>query len=246
MQRAFNSHNVMMLIVKNSWADGPWGLIEAPGSTQDTKKHAAINEMAHLHNCIIRGINCVYLQAPHVRAVDDIQDFLFFIKAWCSFVKHHHDVEEELVFPQLEAFTGQKGCMSANVAQHQIFEPGLHELAEYAEKTLVSDFNATKICSLIDGFVGALQNHLKAEVPTLLALQPYESEGIMKIFKECEAAGFNQPNDIALPLILGLSDITSEYGKYVFPAVPGFARYLVHYWYRRAHQGIPRPLAFLD
>lgn len=150
--------------------------------------------MAHLHNCIIRGINCIYLQAPYVEVENDIQDFLFFIKAWCSFVKHHHDVEEELVFPQLEAFTGKKGCMSANVAQHQLFEPGLHELADYAEKTSFSDFNAIKIRALIDGFAGSLQNHLKAEIPTLLALQPYESQGIMKIFKECEAAGFNQPN----------------------------------------------------
>ncbi|KAF7956541.1 hypothetical protein EAE96_003877 [Botrytis aclada] len=228
------------MATKNSWADGPWKLLETPGNTQDTKKHAAIhsaNEMAHLHNCIIRGINCIYLQAPHVSATEDVQDFLFFIKGWCSFVKHHHDVEEELVFPQLEAFTGKPGCMSANIAQHAIFEPGLHELADYAEKTSVPEFSATKVRSLIDGFASALRDHLKAEIPTLLALQPYESDGIMKIFKECEAAGFNQPNDVALPLILGLSDSTFEDGKYVFPAVPNFARYLVHYWYCRKHQG---------
>lgn len=74
------------------------------------KNHAAIhcaNEMAHLHNCIIRDLNCIYLQAPYVRAAEDARDFLFFIKAWSSFVKHHHDVEEELVFHRLEAFTGK-------------------------------------------------------------------------------------------------------------------------------------------
>lgn len=150
--------------------------------------------MAHLHNCIIIGINCIYLQAAHVKATEDVKDFLFFVKAWCSFVKHHHDVEEELVFPQLESFTDKPGCMSANVAQHAIFEPGLHELADYSEKISPSEFSATKVRSLIDGFADALRNHLKSEISTLLALQTYKSEGIMKIFKECEAAGFDQPN----------------------------------------------------
>jgi hypothetical protein len=63
--------------------------------------------------------------------------------------------------------------------------------------------------------------------------------------------------DVALPLILGLSDSTFEDGAYVFPAVPGFARYLVHYWYARKYAsvwrflpcdmwGMPRPLQFLS
>ncbi|TEY54144.1 hypothetical protein BOTCAL_0242g00110 [Botryotinia calthae] len=162
---------------KNSWADGPWKLLETPGNTQDTALTVSIYKL-----------------------------------------------------------------LTANIAQHAIFEPGLHELADYAKKTSVPEFSATKVRSLIDGFASALRDHLKAEIPTLLALQPYESDGVMKIYKECEAAGFNQPNtkqmqDVALPLILGLSDSTFEDGKYVFLAVPKFARYLVHYWYFHKHQG---------
>lgn len=84
--------------------------------------------------------------------------------------------------------------MSANIAQYAVFEPGLHELADYTEKTSVSEFSATRVRSMIDGFADALRTRLKAEIPTLSALQPYESDGIRKIFKEYEAAGFNQPN----------------------------------------------------
>ncbi|KAF7929883.1 uncharacterized protein EAE97_009480 [Botrytis byssoidea] len=208
--------------------------------------------MAHLHDCEIRGIKALR------ESEEGVKVFLFFVKAWCSFVKHHHDVEEEL----LESFTDRPGCISANVAQHAMFGLGLHELADYS--------HATKVRSLIDGFADTLRNHLKSETSASLALQTYKSEGIMKIFKECEAAGFNQPNfgitplydltqDIALPLILGLSESTFENGKYVFSDVPGFARYLVHYWYCRTQQGawrflpwdnlmwgMPRSLAFLN
>ncbi|KAF7918759.1 uncharacterized protein EAE98_009537 [Botrytis deweyae] len=99
---------------------------------------------ADLHNFMIRGIDCVYLQAPHVKATEDVKDFLSFVKAWCSFVKHHHDVEEELMHPQLDSFTNSPGCKSANFAQHAIFEPGLHELVDYSEKTSPSKFSATK------------------------------------------------------------------------------------------------------
>jgi hemerythrin-like domain-containing protein len=150
--------------------------------------------MAHLHNCIIRGINCIYLQAPNVHAADDVKDFLFFTRAWCSFVHHHHQIEEDLVFPRLEAYTGKAGCMSANIEQHHLFEPGLKQLTEYATKTPVGDFDSVKLRALIDGFATALQTHLEAEISTLLDLQSYESKGLMEIFKESEAAGFNQPN----------------------------------------------------
>ncbi|KAF7882952.1 hypothetical protein EAF00_011441 [Botryotinia globosa] len=162
-----------MISTQNSWADGPWELLGTPGNTQDTKKHAAIhstNEMAHLHDCEIRCINCIYLQGPHVKAKEDVKDFLFFVKAWCSFVKHHHDVEEELVFPQFESFTEKPGCMSANVAQHAMFEPGLHELADCSQKTSHSEFSAITVRSLIDGFADALRNHIKSEISALLAL----------------------------------------------------------------------------
>lgn len=60
-----------------------------------------------------------------------------------------------------------------------------------------------------------------------------------------------------MPMVLGLSDNTYEEGKNQFPPVPGIARYIVYYWYRRYHQGawrflpcdmwgIPQPLQFVE
>ena len=40
------------------------------------------NEMAFAHNAMIRGINSIYNQAPHVHKPKDIADLLFFAKFW--------------------------------------------------------------------------------------------------------------------------------------------------------------------
>jgi hemerythrin-like domain-containing protein len=150
--------------------------------------------MANVHNSFIRGLNCIYLQAPHVHETKDKEDFLKFISFWCGFVHHHHNVEEEMVFPQIEQLTGKKSLMNSNIEQHKIFEPGLLKLDEYATTTTAVGYDATKVRSMIDGFADALYDHLKAEIPTLLALQSESSDALLKMQKECEAAGFKQAN----------------------------------------------------
>jgi hypothetical protein len=47
---------------------------------------------------------------------------------------------------------------------------------------------------MIDSFADALYDHLKAEIPTLLALQSEPSDALFRMQKECEAAGFKQAN----------------------------------------------------
>lgn len=171
----------------------------------EQKSHGAIhsaNEMSNLHNSLIRGMNCIYLQALHVYKTKDKDDFLKFISFWCGFVHHHHDVEEDMLFPQLEELTSNKGSMKGNIEQHKIFEPRLLELSEYATTTTAAGYDGSKVRSMIDGFGDALHSHLKAEIPTLLALQSASSDSLLKIQKDCEAAGFKQPNVSLLPLHL--------------------------------------------
>ena len=105
--------------------------------------------MAHVHNCIIRGMNSIYLQAPYVRLPVDITDFLFYIKAWCDFVHHHHQVEEDIVFPELEAFTGQPGCMGGNLEQHHVFEPRIARLEAYGRETKVESYSGERVRELV-------------------------------------------------------------------------------------------------
>jgi hypothetical protein len=73
-----------------------------------------------------------------------------------------------MLFPQIEALTGKKGIMDANIEQHHLFEPRLMELNEYASTATVETFDATKIKLLIERFGDVLHNHLKAEIPTCL------------------------------------------------------------------------------
>jgi len=92
--------------------------------------------MAVVHNMIIRALNSIYLQAPHVQQ-KDVKDFLAYCYCWYECIDGtsdmmrypvfitwltklaHHRGEEEFLFPKLEAACGEKGLMDANVKQHR-------------------------------------------------------------------------------------------------------------------------------
>lgn len=74
--------------------------------------------MALGHNVIIRGLNSIYRQAPHLKP-EDYADFIAYAKCWSDVLDAHHTAEETSLFPQIEARTGEKGIMEANVEQHR-------------------------------------------------------------------------------------------------------------------------------
>jgi hemerythrin-like domain-containing protein len=74
--------------------------------------------MALSHNVFIRGLNSIYLQAPHIRP-EDHADFIAYCKCWCEILNSHHQMEEATVFPKIEEITGEKGIMDVNVEQHR-------------------------------------------------------------------------------------------------------------------------------
>ncbi len=67
---------------------------------------------------IIRGLNSIYRQAPHIKPEDNA-DFIAYAKCWSEVLHAHHKMEEVSLFPQIEAKTGEKGIMEANVEQHR-------------------------------------------------------------------------------------------------------------------------------
>jgi hemerythrin-like domain-containing protein len=76
--------------------------------------------MALSHNVIIRGLNSIYRQAPHVKP-EDHADFIAYSKCWFEVLDAHHTSEETSLFPEIEAKTGEKGIMKKNVEQHRSF-----------------------------------------------------------------------------------------------------------------------------
>lgn len=80
------------------WADSPFKLIETPRHKLDptpgrrdlSKESGAFghaNEMALVHNVLIRALNCIYLQAPNIKNPKDITDFLTFMHSWSLFLQ---------------------------------------------------------------------------------------------------------------------------------------------------------------
>ncbi|KAI0812153.1 hypothetical protein GGR55DRAFT_614670 [Xylaria sp. FL0064] len=95
-------------MVVKPWADQPWPLMEVPARTQNIT-HPALhiaNEISHIHNAMLRGLNSIYLQAPHVRRERDIADLLFLTQSWSTWLLDHHHLKENTMLPSFEATLG--------------------------------------------------------------------------------------------------------------------------------------------
>ncbi|KAF2164693.1 hypothetical protein M409DRAFT_25086 [Zasmidium cellare ATCC 36951] len=224
--------------MSSPWADQPYSLISTQSFSKDTS-HAAYyvaTQMALAHNGLIRGLNAIYIQAPHIPK-DAIQDFLTYCQCWCETMHHHHDGEEENFFPNIERITGVKGLMERNVQQHRAFTPGFEAFQEYADKCRVEEYEGAKVRSLIEGFAEPLSQHLHEEIDTLRALDKYDSARVRQAYKDLEKiemAGDGYRNG---PLVFGTADRSFEGGVHNFPPVPFFIPYIMHYVLERRHRG---------
>jgi hypothetical protein len=156
--------------------------------------------MALGHNVLIRGLNSIYLQAPHISS-EDAPDFICYAKCWHEVLHGHHEMEETVLFPAIEAKTGEKGIMDGNVEQHRIssslqfntvfekrkyelmnfqdaFTPGLEAYKAYLDKCSAdpSSFSGEELNGLIDAFAPKLFQHLRDEIPSLLSLSRFGSK----------------------------------------------------------------------
>jgi hemerythrin-like domain-containing protein len=144
--------------------------------------------MALAHNGIIRGLNSIYLQAPHIPREDlgAIRDFLTYCQCWSESMHHHHDAEEEEFFPSIERITGIQGSMEQNIEQHRAFTPGFEAFHEYARTCLPKDYDGRKIRSLIEDFAEPLTKHLHDEIETLRGLDKYDSARVRQAYQRLE------------------------------------------------------------
>ena len=241
------------------WADSPFPLIATPFGPHDvSKEHSSCviaQNMAHIHNCLLRCLNAIYVQAPNVSSPQDIKDLLQLVSLWHDEIEHHHSTEEEIFFPDVEKLTGQKGIMEGNVEQHHLFEPGMAALKKYATQTTVEEYDATKLQAVIDSFGDILQQHLNDEIQTLLSLKIYDSKKLQACWDRTHEHVLKTCNQkVQLPILLGSFDVNFE-GKATPPSFPWFLPYLVHYWFARQYNaswrflpcnfwGHPRALPF--
>jgi hypothetical protein len=165
------------------YADHPFPLIPTPTSLKLAKGEKTdifddlASEMALVHNIMIRGLNAIYLQAPHMRP-SNAKPFCRFAVRWNTVLNLHHAGEEEDLFPDIEEMAGEKGIMDTNVEQHHAFHEGLAEFHAYVTACAVGKetYNGAKLVRLIDGFGPTLVEHLGDEIPSIENLRKYGVE----------------------------------------------------------------------
>ncbi|KAH7093693.1 hypothetical protein FB567DRAFT_545021 [Paraphoma chrysanthemicola] len=249
------------------WADTPFALLPIPGqpgartSTNPGVLSVCI-EMANVHNALLRGLNSIYLQAPHISQPTDIADFLLYTQAWADTVHHHHSHEERLFFPAMKDIALAAGLaadiMEGNLEQHHVFEPKIHEMLAWvaAVRKGEKEWDSEVLVGLLDGFASILTQHLHDEIETLFALEKCDGEAIRKVMAETAQEGAKSADPyLVLPQVLGCVDKSYPGGEN-FPPVPFIVPWLNAYWFARRHKGCwrfnpcdhwgrPRPLEFV-
>lgn len=201
---------------------------------------AAATHMSIVHNIVIRGLNAIYIQAPHV-ASSDTPDFIGYCKAWSEFLHLHHSGEEAHFFPTIEKATGVVGIMEPNVHQHAEFSPGLNAFSDYLSSATTETFSGQKLVELIDVFAKPLTQHLADEIPTILSLRSYGTEKV-NILAISEAEGKHamgaMSKTIAVPFFVTSMDTTYEGGIHKdFPPAPAPVKLLARHLSTKFNKG---------
>lgn len=144
--------------------------------------------MVLIHNLLLRSLNSIYLQAPHILPAD-VPAFCRYTLAWYNLIHLHHTGEETMFFPAVERMSGETGVMDAEKAQHAAFDLGVTKMKEFVEGVVAGTekWDGKRLVGIIDDFGGVLKQHLSDEIQTLQGLRRFGGEkmaGIMKVAEE--------------------------------------------------------------
>lgn len=226
----------------NKWADGPFSLLSTPRTAlkgaPETIASRNASEMALLHNVLLRGLNCICLQALNVNDPKDVHDFVTFCDAWSCVLHSHHAAEETVYFPLLETLCSakNKGVLGKNHAEHETFLPGLFAFDVYISgvKDDGKEYNGEKLRGLIDAFAPALVTHLKNEIVLLESLADDESIDWDSLGKAMAAHSKKKADRIReVPFLITNSDVSYEHGIHGprFPPFPWFVGQIFRWVY---------------
>ena len=177
----------------------PFSLISETGALQRTDipaEHAVVHiaqQMALIHNTILRALNSSYNQCLAVKAgTSDADDSLFYNQRIFNMLHEHHMDEEERMFPAIEELAGVRGLMDQNIEQHKAFEGGVERFREYVYSRSMKDYDGLELQGLIDGFGSVVTIHLHDEIPSLLGLKNLNSAELMTIWNTGERAAHSR------------------------------------------------------
>ncbi|KAL1964137.1 hypothetical protein VTN77DRAFT_7225 [Rasamsonia byssochlamydoides] len=248
-----------------AWTEGPFRLVQTPKCKYQNDQTSVYtddcvevaSEMAIVHNSIIRGLNTIYLQAPHVKS-SDFRDFIGYCHCWYEVLQAHHHGEENNLFPWIEEAVGEKGIMDVNREQHRAFLSGVEAYKEYLLSLTGNEevFSGERLCSIIDSFGQELQDHLEEEIVTLLELSKYGQ--CVKLRQLWEQEGQQTLSRMlrtgALPFFFLNHDVTYEDGLWKdWPPAPAAVKWAIRHifsWWNAGYwkfascdtSGVPQPL----
>ncbi|KAI1846193.1 hypothetical protein JX265_010570 [Neoarthrinium moseri] len=214
---------------RGPWADGPLPLLETPSLTLDITHpvlHVA-NEVCQGHNAALRGLNAIFLQAPHVSAANDVADLLFLTKSWAGWVLGQHVQRQTRLFPQFEETLGKPGSITSLYTEELNFEPALHHLLDYSEHThsRPAAYDSSNFLLLIKGVGNAFRAYVEAQTSILVDLQSlcgqsgsFEAETrsakILQLYLSSEADIKDHSDPfIVPPMTVRMRDTTYEGGN---------------------------------
>lgn len=207
------------------------------------------SEMASIHNMILRGLNSIVQQGPHVPDArqpgyhaQDVSDFLVYVTAWCDTLEHHHNVEHSTLFPHIEQMAEVPDLMDEMEEQHEEFSLGLYYLKEYAETAVDRPYlyRWRTMNKMIMDFAPALTHHLHDEIDFLLSMNKFDCEGLRRCWLEAQKVAVQFEDDKVkykvLPFVLGNSDRSYENGNN-FPHLSTSTRCAVKLYFSGKHRG---------
>jgi hypothetical protein len=194
--------------------------------------------MAHAHNAALRGLNAIFLQAPHVKATEDIADMLFLTHCWSVWVLNNHILRQTRFFPEFEAILEKPNALKSSDGEGLDFTTSLENLEQYAEKTLVQPglYQSTVLQGLIEELAPSLRAHLASQISTIMNLAVLcgtpgspEAENragrLLQSYLSREAEASNAMDRfIVPPMLMRLRDTTFEGGN----SWPGLSVLAVH------------------
>ncbi|PVI03114.1 hypothetical protein DM02DRAFT_612477 [Periconia macrospinosa] len=219
-------------------ADAPFPLIETPIHAQkglpDAQKtpHSyaqGASIMTLVHNVIIRGLNSIYLQAPHV-SKQDRADFISYATCWYEFTSNHFRNEAESIIPTVEAKCGEKGVLDQDLKEHEVFADGFNEYKNYLATvaSTPADFDGKKLVSVIDSFAPEMMKHLRKQIPRMLELARFGDKIPMLEIIETEGNRSTQNLSKAGGMIFFLRNLDLGYEDGLWkdwPPIPSAARW---------------------
>ncbi|EMD40167.1 hypothetical protein CERSUDRAFT_112377 [Gelatoporia subvermispora B] len=169
---------------------------------------------------------------------DDLANFIGYCETWAAGIDHHHETEEQVVFPLLRA----KLDVSREIEQHKVVHGGVDQILAFLQRAKADHaaFDPAELREMMERLKGPLYEHLDEELEHVKAenLRVLTEKEIQKVNKDLDAYSKNHADPFTvLPFMM--SHTPPEFkGAFPAPPLPWILRKVfIPYVFARRHSG---------